>query len=217
MPSGLLIPVVGWQTGGSLEFRGNTNYDTSNTAPVQSWVMNKPSGVVDGDFLLMFIVQNNPLAFSSTPSGWTLIQDSRLDHSGANAVTYYKIASSEPASYTWDYGATFSERTAACLVALTGGIYDEIGQTEDGSGSTTCTAPSVTVDSDGSVLIAANGQKDTNYSAVPSGFTEVMNVTAKVNLWLGYKIGVASGASGTASWTTTTAKKNDSIQVAVGP
>ena len=217
MPNGILVPSVGWYVGAALEFRSNTNYDTSAGGAVQSWVMNKPSGVVDGDFLLMFIVQNNPLAFSAIPSGWTLIQDSRADHGGANAITYYKIASSEPASYTWDYGSGFSERTSACLIALTGGTYDEIGQTEDGSGSTTCVAPSVTVDSAGSVIIAANGQKDTDYTSTPSGYTEVMNVTAKCNLWLGYQTGVASGASGTATWTTTVSKKNDSVQVAIGP
>ena len=194
-------------------FRGNTNYD--GVGSVTSWDMAKPAGVVDGDFLLMFISQANPETPSTVPTGFTNIQTSVADHGGANCLTYYKIASGEGSTWTWGY--TTGKETSACLIALIGGTYDTIGQTEDGTGSTAPSAPSITVANSGSILIAANGAKDTNYTGTPSGFTEVMNVTTNQNLWLGYKTGVASGASGTAAWTYDTSKKNDSILVSVGP
>lgn len=58
----------------------------------------KPSGVVDGDVLVCGIVVHSGTA-PSTLSGWTPIQSTAF---GASTIaTFYKVASSEGASYAW--------------------------------------------------------------------------------------------------------------------
>lgn len=83
----------------------STFASTDNAAPGTSIVINKPTGVVNGD--LMFAVisfTSGSETISSAPAGWTLIQ--ATSSGGANQIslsTYYRIASGEGASYTWNY------------------------------------------------------------------------------------------------------------------
>ena len=74
--------------------------------------INKPSGTVDGD-LLIAVTHTNDRNISTVPSGWTLIEFLEIvAPDGLNA--YYKVASSEGASWDWGIGAaeTFG---GACL------------------------------------------------------------------------------------------------------
>lgn len=62
----------------------------------------KPSGTVDGDFLLAFIAVGNETVNSITftdPSGWTLLGNIYANNQYFRC--YSKIASSEPSSWTW--------------------------------------------------------------------------------------------------------------------
>lgn len=71
-----------------------------------SIVITKPSGVVDGDLMIAQIWDNLNFTndYTTTPPGWTRIQDSVNDNDangGGGMDTFYKVASSEGASYTW--------------------------------------------------------------------------------------------------------------------
>ncbi len=71
-----------------------------------SHVINKPAGTVDGDLLIALwgnsslVGNDNPI---STLSGWNLIKTTTQTGATnvAYAKSYWRIASSEPASYTW--------------------------------------------------------------------------------------------------------------------
>src|SRR5436305_15015941 len=73
-----------------------------------SVAVNVPSGVVNGDLLLALVSVSGGSATSITaPSGWTLIGTKTDTGSGAGhegEAVYYRLASSEPAGYTWQCG-----------------------------------------------------------------------------------------------------------------
>jgi hypothetical protein len=75
----------------------------SNLAASTAITLTTPTGTADGDLLLTIIFSSGTAAPSSVPSGWTFIRSN--DSSGAatqaSLHSYYKIASSEPADYSW--------------------------------------------------------------------------------------------------------------------
>jgi len=77
----------------------------TNLASTFSLVISKPSGVVDGDLMIAVIhLTFNTGAQTFTPaSGWTLIRSDTAGGAGAPVTikSYYKVASSEGADYTW--------------------------------------------------------------------------------------------------------------------
>lgn len=65
--------------------------------------INKPSGVIDGDLLVLTIAFSTD-ATPTLPSGWTAVQS---DTTGSNTIrTYYKIANSEGTDYTITWTGT---------------------------------------------------------------------------------------------------------------
>jgi hypothetical protein len=85
-----------------------------------SFSINKPAGTVDGDLLFIAIaVQDTTVV--NTLAGWT----PSYSGGGANGSiqTFYKVASGEPASYTWTSAST---RACAVMVCISGasGIID---------------------------------------------------------------------------------------------
>lgn len=70
---------------------------TASATGSQTLTIAKPTGTADGDLMIMNVIRSDTTV--ATPSGWTL-KDS--DTTGSNGYTYlfYKIASSEGASYS---------------------------------------------------------------------------------------------------------------------
>lgn len=73
-------------------------------------VLVKPSGVVDGDLMIAVIGWDNGIARTlTTLAGWTLVQTDSQSVGQTAMATYYKVASSEGASFTWTFsGSTTS-------------------------------------------------------------------------------------------------------------
>lgn len=82
-----------------------------------SITVNVPAGVEDGDLLILHIGIHDVAAAGITATGWTSI---RSDHNagGANSFLFYRVASSEPASYSPSWGA--SRYAAAAITAWRG-------------------------------------------------------------------------------------------------
>ena len=92
-----VLPVIGVAT--KVQVNGGANI-----------TLNKPSTVVPGHTMVMGYFSQNSAA-PTPPSGWTLI---RSDTCGGAMGSYYKVAgSSEPSSYTWTLGSSYS---AAALI-----------------------------------------------------------------------------------------------------
>jgi hypothetical protein len=71
-----------------------------------------PTGVQDGDVLLLHLAlqtcPNGILANLPDPSGWTLLGGGAVGGVGFGTRTWWKIASSEPASFTYTFGSSLS-------------------------------------------------------------------------------------------------------------
>lgn len=110
---------------------------------VTSLVITKPSGTVDGELMVAALAYNGSSNPFTPPAGWTLISDSNsASTSPKGLVTYYRIASSEGANYTW----TLSSNTVGGAILRISGIQDTpIGASSAStSGSSTTSSPSPT-------------------------------------------------------------------------
>lgn len=79
-------------------------------------VLTKPSGTTDGELLIAIIsIATTSSTIDSVPSGWTLSETSTAVPTGVQYhAIYYKIASSEPAD--WSFGFTNSSTLCAGVV-----------------------------------------------------------------------------------------------------
>ena len=107
--------------------------------------------VANGDFMVLGVFSSDVNNHAwSTPSGWTLAQtinDFILNAGGGNCALYYRLASSEPGSYTVTYGGT-SSLAAQILTykSTTGGTlsYDTSSKA-DNTASTTDQSATITL------------------------------------------------------------------------
>lgn len=129
-----------------------------------SHVCNVPAGVVNGDVLIFFgVFPANPTCPNVTlPVGWTQLWQSSVNAAGGNSygdfqtVCAYRIASSEPANYT--FGTSLSDRCAGVMVAVQGAVgIDTSNNNTSTTGSTTFTTPSISPSSGGDLILALMG------------------------------------------------------------
>lgn len=135
--------------------------DVYDSASSNSATVTKPAGTADGDILFALVKHNANEAFSSTPSGWTQLGTSRwLTTSSSMFSLFYKVASSEPADYTWTWAT--AARTAIRIAAYRGGfdtadpidvVSDSTYQTND----TTLRAAAMTASAANSVVLFFGG------------------------------------------------------------
>src|SRR5689334_18499080 len=86
----------------AISFVGSSNV-SNGIAQGASAVVPKPAGTVDGDFILAFISVGNNNTITA-PAGWTELSLT-TNFAGATLQNriYWKVASSEPASWTWTF------------------------------------------------------------------------------------------------------------------
>ena len=133
--------------------------------------VSKPTGTTNGDVMFAFITTNADGTLS-TPSGWTLISTMQI-RTGELSGCYYRVASSEPAEYTFtDTGSTMG----AGIITLRGqnttviDVAAVVG-TQVTSG-TSIVADSVTTATDGAWLVCWYGGRGVNTYSQPTGMTE---------------------------------------------
>lgn len=97
------------------------NSTTASVSAGNSFSISVPSGTTNGDFLLFAatVKQND-----ATPSitGWTQIAQANAAASDTDNITtlWYRRASSEPASYTFNLGNTYGNSAAGVMLRYTG-------------------------------------------------------------------------------------------------
>jgi len=95
----------------TIALRGTPTTAALNTAGTGPVTLNVPSGVADGDGLVVEIVLNAQVTITA-PAGWTQLGTNGDDSTTLRSAIYWRVASSEPASYNWSFGAS----TKALLV-----------------------------------------------------------------------------------------------------
>lgn len=171
-------------------FQSKTD-STSTLAGGDPLVLTKPSGTVDGNLLIAVIgLMGNETSIDSPPAGWTLIE-SRTGNSGEETLyAYYKVASSEPAS--WDWGRTGSDAQALwAVLRFEGQASSSIINADNSASVTNDSTPSfangitpTTANSLLVLIVGTNGQAGTGVSdyavttSNPALWTEHVDLTA---------------------------------------
>lgn len=116
-----------------VEATATHNWATGST----TFTVTKPTGTVDGDFLVVVIgtaSDGSTLVVSGVPSGWTLKQETVNTPTAATArvYIYYKIASSEGASWDWTLNTSGATHFyAGCALRISG--TNQINSSDDGT------------------------------------------------------------------------------------
>lgn len=129
--------------------------------------ISKPSGVIDGELLIAIIAFQSGKSVS-TPSGWTLKQNSGAQ---VEISVYWKIASSEPASWLWQF-TTGTGNIGGVVLRVSGNKSTPADQSAAGSFANTATpsvANTITPSAANSLLVMAIAAKDFS-SAGASGY-----------------------------------------------
>jgi hypothetical protein len=170
----------------------NTTTAVQNTAAT-TITINVPSGVANGDILVLMVMSNN--ATWTTPSGWTVW----LANSNNRAI-YYRTASSEPASYTITQSA--SQTASACMVACNDAAIDVMGTIS--ANASPSVADSITTTANNAFVfdyIAVNSASRT--VTTPAGYTSLASDSdaTSPSYALIYTTQTTAGATGTLSVT----------------
>ena len=85
-----------------------------------TWVGTKPSGTVDGDYLIAHLTLDQVDTVTAVPSGWSLLHGPITPvGNDVRLYVYTKIAASEGPDYTWSLSASNAEG-ALCLIRVSG-------------------------------------------------------------------------------------------------
>jgi hypothetical protein len=150
-----------------------------NGATSTTFACNVPAGVLDGDVLIAFAWQSTTSALSA-PAGWTSVAASIQDSTDTHTMeAWYRIASSEPANYTWTGSGTSDKWVTQ--TALRGGEPNAphaSASNFDSTVNTTFAGPAtVNITKRGMSLIAVGSQIATSGFSPPAGYTTQETLT----------------------------------------
>ena len=197
---------------------------TKETQYTNDFTVNMPSVRPDGDLYIAQIAIDVDTTFSTIPSGWTEIENDIRDGPGSDVrfASYWKIGSSEPATYIWS--SYLSVLWIGAIHRISGfDLNNPIHTSNVLTGmSANPTAPSVNTTIDDCLILRMFGAD--NDRTVPTywpsgttpifqedlGFNSVMSAAAYHNQSL-------AGSTGTAQFTMEMNEKWVAITIAIRP
>ncbi|MDH5378099.1 MAG: hypothetical protein OEX00_07250, partial [Gammaproteobacteria bacterium] len=209
--------------GGSIVLESYSIYES--TAGATSHTVDKPTGTVDDDLLIAILNTDGAGETLTAPSGWTAIFDT-IDTQASAFRVWYKIASSEPASYT--FTVTSSESCVLAVLRLSGHDLTnpiDVNGTDTQANTSPYTCPSVTTTVSNAWILRCFGADDgdvTEDSGYPSGHTGIF-VRKSDESWgegscgAAYTTQALPGATGNADFTPTAAEQWAAATVALKP
>lgn len=196
----MVFAISGWS---AIAYRDAISNSTTGGT---SLTVNKPSSVVDGDVMVAAITIASNTITVTAPSGWTLRNtQTQGSASVSKLLTYYKVASSEGANYTWSFSGSIA--AVGGIVAFSGvdtaspiDVYG--GQTT--ASSTSHATPSITTTVANTMLVSIHEFASSRNWTPPTGMTEVIDQysassagSGGVSLEMNYVTQVTAGATGT--------------------
>lgn len=182
----------------------------------------RPAGVVDGDFLLCFATTDldTTPAVLTAPAGWTQTgPDSGTTGSFMRSRTFWKIASSEPES--WTFGAASGSDGAWKVIAWTGvdaaNPFVVAATYTTANSGTAITAPSVTPAVPGELVCGFSSQGAGSMSE-PAGMSEIVDTSPSG--WAVSSVcrqAVSAGATGTRIATHTVSNLRTGMSLVLRP
>lgn len=187
---------------------------TTASGSTANTVINKPTGVVSGDLLIICASVANNTASIFTSTGFTSAANTTTP---VSAVLYKVAGGSEPSTYTVATGTAID--TTITMFAITTGTYTtgivDIGTWSSSGTGTTITAPALTVTNTNSLLIAHYGVRaatsgNTSATTTPTGMSATLGSPSanSISLLLSFNAVfsealTASGSTGTRATTFT--------------
>ena len=184
----------------AIAFRSSSQVGTPY---VQSFQINKPAGVVDGDVMVMTAAiqswadpPTSPPDINTVlnpPAGWTLVRKTYLGDPPCSLAphsqvlhTWYKVASGEPASYTLTFPVVSINKLAVVGILAFSGVdtsnpIDAEGGQANCPSSPNVTAPSITTTTANTWLVggfAVNAGAPSPTYTPPPGMTERVDLVA---------------------------------------
>lgn len=167
--------------------------------------VNKPTGTIDGDIMIAFIVDRytSGAVVPVAPEGWTEIANGAAAASHKCAA-FYRRASNEGASYTFTTAAGVTQTSGAILSysggTATGDIIDVYSNTNYTTSNTTLRAASATTTRNGAMLVFLGTAADTSTvtATAPGSFNERVDIWQNpISVYAADYILASAGASGT--------------------
>lgn len=191
-------------------FVGSTN--KVNTSASTTLVLDKPSGVVQNDLMIIvFSSSGSGTTTITAPTGWT--QAYSRSGNGNFTVLYKTAGSSEPSTYTITFGTSLTY--GGGLTAFRGYAWDTIG-TVNTTASTSMTASAITVASNNSFLLAiGSGQSGTAMMFNNLDYIFNRSASGPTHAVCGKKVN--SGSSGSVSFSFAAASNNTAVLVSIKP
>ena len=193
---------VGW---GQIAQRGTATTGTTNGT---SMTINKPSGVIAGDVMIMVIAKTQYTS-NPTSTGWTLIAGARQGSGNRHAAVLYKVVDgTEGTSFTVSLGN--GNTSGAGTIFAFSGVSPSVFDVTPGSLSTgagyTATASSITTSTNDAAVIFIGGTGNgswSNWSGTNPAFTEIADYN-NGRLAVGAAWGTRSSAGSTGNRTVST-------------
>jgi hypothetical protein len=190
-------------TGGVVRGSSST---TVNATAATNLRMARPDGVVAGDVLVSCVVLNGgSVSSSGVPAGWTELA-SLTSLSNPKVYGYYKVATStEPTDYSWGTSSTTGGGVITRYSGTTG--PDTAAASASGAAAASGTVGQVTTTTANAMLVGCMGVNSSSATlASPAGMTEVVETGAR-RFELADGLQPAAGASGTKTWTFSSARE----------
>lgn len=222
-------PANTWYAGAnSTNGGGNTNWIFTNTPPAQpitlvnittavqntsstTITINVPSKTANGDLMILVATVGSVTSTWTTPSGWTL-----WGNNGGRTV-FYRIASSEPASYTLTQFANIT--SSACILTYRNAAIDVFGAYS--SNSNPSVAPSITTTANNAVVLdyVANRTIGSVTFTTPTNFTPLVSDSDATNPSYAVfsRVQATAGSTGTATSTPSGGENGMSVQFSIIP
>lgn len=200
--------------GGGIALRSTSSGESASTSATTITV-SKPAGVVDGDFLVAVysLIATNVASVMSAPAGWTM-GTVLAGSSTEGAAWCWKVASSEPSSYTF---AAFNGGYGVVNIMAFSGVdtttpLAPVSDSNPATWSYTAgnvaaqTSPAVSPTTSDAVVVYANVAEHSPAAAtwtMPGGTTSAFQYTNSAAYFMqaaAYEQLSASGSTGTASF-----------------
>jgi PKD repeat protein len=186
--------------------------------------LSAPSSVSAGDVLLAaFTVDNTPTV--TAPGGWTPIVSALKPDGGAEVFAYYHVVAAGESAGSYSWALSTAQRWGGGMTAYRGvdashplDIASPVTKIDGTGTATSITLSGVGTVTNGAMLIGGLGADGaTPTTTPPSGWTEAFDSTGGKMSEHAYMAQGAAGASGSAAWTTSSARAMAAWMTALRP
>ena len=194
------------------------NSASNGTTNGSSITVNKPTNTSDGDLMIAVGVIEDASRGINPPSGWTQIINNQLGTRAHRQYVWYKVASSEGASYNFTTSDSTADEFAVGIATFRYATIGNYSSQDNNSSTTTNTAPSINIQNANNWGLHIGSAMYGTTRTGPTGWTEVIDYrtgtgSGNIMLAMSYYQYPSAGNTGTKDATLANADYNIGTQV----